>query len=142
VGKISLGCEATELAGALSWQNRRKASGGGGADVGVFDRLLGRQRPGTTRAASSADVDYLEHWAAARRGVEAFVEPRTTVTETTVVLVGHDGEWTRRRIDGNHGARRLGKRLGIPVYDVALVGYPQRMRDYTARQRILREREE
>jgi hypothetical protein len=110
--------------------------------VGVLDRLLGRQRPGMRRAASGADADYLEQWATSRRGVEAFVEPRTTVTETTVVLVAHDGEWTRRRIDGGQGARRLGKRLRIPVYDVALIGYPQRMRDYTARQRILRERGE
>jgi hypothetical protein len=30
----------------------------------------------------------------------------------------------------------------MPIYDVAQVGYPQRMRDYTARQRILREREQ
>jgi hypothetical protein len=111
--------------------------------VGVLDRLLGRQRPGMRRAASHADNDYLEQWAASRRGVEAFVEPRTTVTETTMVLVAHDGEWTRRRVvEGNQGAQRLGKRLRIPVYDVVLVGYPQRMRDYTARQRILRERGE
>jgi hypothetical protein len=59
-----------------------------------------------------------------------------------MVLVAHDGEWTRRRVDGDHGARQLGQRLRIPVYDVAVIGYPQRMRDYTARQRILREREE
>ncbi|MGH3832632.1 MAG: oxidoreductase [Pseudonocardiaceae bacterium] len=98
--------------------------------MGVLDRLLGRRRPGTRRSATEADADYLERWAAARRGVEAFVEPRTTFTETTVVLVAHDGEWTRRRVDGGQGARRLGKRLLIPVYDVGLVGYPQRMRDY------------
>jgi hypothetical protein len=110
--------------------------------MGVLDRLLGRQRPGMRRAASDADLNYLEQWAASRRGLEAFVEPRTTVTETTVVLVAHDGEWTRRRIDGGQGARRLGKRLRIPVYDVALVGYPQRMRDYTTRQRLMRERDE
>ncbi|MGH3821317.1 MAG: oxidoreductase [Pseudonocardiaceae bacterium] len=103
--------------------------------MGVLKRFLGRRRAGTPRAASSADVDHLEQWAAARRGVEAFVEPRTVVTETTVVLVAHDGEWTRRRVDGAEGARRLGERLRIPIYDVALVGYPQRMRDYTARQR-------
>jgi hypothetical protein len=110
--------------------------------VGVFDRLRRRQRPGTRRPASAEDTDHLEQWAAARRGVEAFVEPRTTVTETTVVLVAHDGEWTRRRIDSGEAAQRLGKRLRIPVYDVARVGYPQRMRDYTARQRILRKRAE
>jgi hypothetical protein len=103
--------------------------------VGVLERLLGRRCGGTTHAAFSADVAHLEQWAAVRHGVEAFVEPRTTVTETTVVLVAHDGEWTRRRVDGAQGARRLGERLGIPIYDVALVGYPQRMRDYTARQR-------
>ncbi|MGH3815237.1 MAG: oxidoreductase [Pseudonocardiaceae bacterium] len=110
--------------------------------MGVFDRLLGRERPGTRRAASSADVDHLEQWAASHRGVEAYLEPRTTVTDTTVVLVAHDGEWTRRRVDGDEGARRLGKRLKIPIYDVAQIGYPQRMRDYTARQRLLREREQ
>ena len=103
--------------------------------MGVLKRLLRRRRAGTTRVASNADVDHLERWAATHSGVEAFVEPRTAVTETTVVLVAHDGEWTRRRIDGAQGARRLGERLGIPIYDVALVGYPQRMRDYTARQR-------
>ncbi|MDQ4010178.1 MAG: oxidoreductase [Actinomycetota bacterium] len=110
--------------------------------MGVFDRLLGRARPGPKRATSNADVDHLEQWAASHRGVEAFVEPRTTVTETTVVLVAHDGEWTRRRVDGAEGVRRLGKRLRIPIYDVAQIGYPQRMRDYTARQRILRDREQ
>jgi hypothetical protein len=109
--------------------------------VGVFDRLLRRQRAGTRRTASTEDVDHLEQWAASHRGVEAFVEPRTTVTDITVVLVAHDGEWTRRRVGSGEAAQRLGKRLRIPVYDVAKVGYPQRMRDYTARQRILRRRE-
>lgn len=109
--------------------------------MGLFDRLRRRERPGTTRGASTADTDHLEQWAAARRGVEAYVEPRTTVTDITMVLVAHDGEWTRRRVGSGEAAQRLGKRLGIPVYDVAKMGYPQRMRDYTARQRILRQRE-
>jgi len=109
--------------------------------VGLFDRLRRRERPGTRRAASTADTDHLEQWASTHRGVEAYVEPRTTVTEITVLLIAHDGEWTRRRVGSGEDARRLGKRLRIPVYDVAKVGYPQRMRDYTARQRILRERE-
>ena len=108
--------------------------------MGVFDRLRRRDRPGVLRSGSDADADHLAAWAAARRGVEAFVEPRTTVTETTVVLVAHDGEWTRRRVAGDDGARRLGKRLKVPIYDVAKVGYPQRMRDHDARQRALRER--
>lgn len=107
--------------------------------MGVLDRFLGRQRAGMPRGSSGADVDHLGQWAATRRGVEAFIEPRTTVTETTVVLIAHDGEWTRRRIESSDAARRLGKRLRIPVYDVERTGYPQRMRDYTARQRVLRQ---
>ncbi|MCP2165271.1 oxidoreductase [Goodfellowiella coeruleoviolacea] len=109
--------------------------------MGLFDRFRRKQRPGQLRSATSHDTTHLEQWTAARRGVEAFVEPRTTVTETTVVLVAHDGEWTRRRIDGPDAARRLGHKLGIPVYDVGLVGYPQRMRDYTARKRAAERRE-
>jgi predicted Rdx family selenoprotein len=72
--------------------------------------------------------------------VEAFVEPKTTVTPVTVVLVAADGEWTRRRAGGYAGARRLSDRLKIPVYDVQKVGYPQRMRDHDARQKIQRKR--
>lgn len=89
---------------------------------------------------SAADLDYLRRWVSEHRGVEAFVEPRTTVTDITVVLVAADGEWTRRRAGGDAGARRLSGRLDIPVYDVQKVGYPQRMRDYDARRRIERER--
>ena len=45
------------------------------------------------------------------------------------------------RIDGPDGARRLAKSMKIPIYDVQIVGYPQRMRDYDARRRIERDRE-
>lgn len=106
----------------------------------LWNRLRRRSRPGTLRTARPVDTRHLEAWTATRHGVEAYVEPRTMVTETTVVLIAHDGEWTRRRIDGPDGARRLGAKLGIPVYDVAKIGYPQRMRDYTHRQKILRRR--
>ena len=107
----------------------------------MFDRLR-RRRPGAgPRTADDADVKHLREWAAARYGVEAFVEPRTAVTATTVVLVAHDGEWTRRRVAGPDAARRFARQLKMPIYDVALVGYPQRMRDHDARQKILRERE-
>ncbi|WP_309112952.1 oxidoreductase [Saccharothrix sp.] len=101
--------------------------------MGLFDRFRRKQRPGVLRTSTSADTGHLEKWAAERRGVEAYVEPKTTVTETTVVLVAHDGEWTRRRIDGTEGARRLAKKLGIPIYDAGIVGYPKRMREYSRR---------
>jgi hypothetical protein len=109
--------------------------------MGLFDAVRGRRRAGGVRRPNPKDNAYLRSWASQRRGVEAFVEPRTTVTDTTVVLVAHDGEWTRRRIT-EAGARDLGKRLAIPVYDVKLVGYPQRMRDYTARHKALQRRTE
>lgn len=109
--------------------------------MGLFDRLRRRRRGGgATTNDPAADLRYLRQWVDEHRGVEAFVEPKTTVTEVTVVLVAADGEWTRRRAGGDAGARRLSDRLKIPVYDVQKVGYPQRMRDYDARQRIERKR--
>jgi hypothetical protein len=103
--------------------------------------LFGRRRAGVRRGVDPADAEHLRSWAAVRRGVEGFVEPRTTVTDTTMLLVAQDGEWTRRRVAGPDGARRLARSLKIPVYDVLLVGYPQRMRDHDARQKILRSRQ-
>ena len=91
------------------------------------------------RGSARLDTSHLEQFHATRHGVEAYVEPRTTMTETTVMLIAHDGEWTRRRIDGVDAAFDLGNRLSMPVYEVAKVGYPQRMRDYNARQRKLKQ---
>jgi hypothetical protein len=87
-------------------------------------------RPGTLRNASSADVDHLTDFVRSRPGVEAYLEPRTAVTETTVVLVAATGEWTRRRVDGASGAASFAKRHAIPLYDAQTVGYPKRMRDW------------
>jgi hypothetical protein len=108
--------------------------------MGLFDRLRGRG-PGDRGRASTldrgsgrADLAHLEQFVHSRRGVEGYVEPRTAVTETTIVLVAADGEWTRRRIDGPDVARRLSRELGIPVYDAQVTGYPQRMREWSARQ--------
>ncbi len=105
--------------------------------MGLFDSFRrkhkGGGRPGTLRKASDEDTRHLEEWAAARHGVEAYVEPRTTVTETTVVLIAHDGEWTRRRIASLEAAQQFGRKRSIPVYEVAKVGYPKRMREYTER---------
>ncbi|HWL36188.1 MAG TPA: hypothetical protein VNQ77_08325 [Frankiaceae bacterium] len=95
--------------------------------MGLFRR---KQRPGTTRRAESSDVADLVAWAEERRGVEGYVEPKTAFIDTTMALVAHDGEWIRRRVDD---PASVGKRLGIPVYDVNAVGYPARMREYTRR---------
>jgi hypothetical protein len=108
--------------------------------MGLLDRLR-RARPGTLRTAGRDDEAHLREWATAHEGVEAFVEPRTTVTDTTMLLVDKDGAWTRRRIGGPDDARKLARKLAMPVYDVQLVGYPQRMRDHDARLKVLRDRE-
>jgi hypothetical protein len=108
--------------------------------MSLWDRVRGGGRR-ETGDGGLADADYLRAWAAARTGVEAYLEPRTLMIETTVVLVASDGEWTRRRVTGSAAARRLARSLRIPLYDVRLVGYPRRMRDYNARRRIERRRE-
>lgn len=57
----------------------------------------------------------------------------------TVILIAHDGEWTRRVV-GERGAQRLSATLDIPVYDARRLGYPQRLRDYESRRRLLERR--
>jgi hypothetical protein len=111
--------------------------------MGLFDRLRGggrarvggRRRGTLDRATEQADLDHLAQFATTRRGVEGYVEPRTAVTETTIVLVAADGEWTRRRIAGPAMARKLSQDLAIPVYDAQVTGYPQRMRDWNKQHR-------
>ncbi|MDP9102305.1 MAG: oxidoreductase [Actinomycetota bacterium] len=94
-----------------------------------------RSRPGTVRGGEGSDIDHLKGFAASRQGVEGFVEPETNTTATTLVLVAATGEWTRRRVGSRQGAFDLGRRLAIPVYDVAATGYPSRMREWTARRK-------
>lgn len=94
-----------------------------------------RDRPGTVRSGRSDELDHLATWASSRRGVEGFVEPQTATTSTTLVLVAADGEWTRRRVPSPKAAFGWGNDRGIPVYDVAAVGYPARMREWTARRK-------
>ena len=100
-----------------------------------------RRRPAAVqgRAERRAEVNdvraHLEEFVRTRRGVEAYIEPPTTVTPTTVVLVAATGEWTRRRLPDRGLARELAGKLSVPVYDVQLTGYPQRMRDWNQRAR-------
>jgi hypothetical protein len=92
-----------------------------------------RGRPGTLRQAESEDARYLRDWVKDRRGIEGFVEPRTAITDTTLLLVAIDGEWTRRRVPSAEWAHTFANKLGIPSYDAAVVGIPDRMREYNRR---------
>ena len=47
------------------------------------------------------------------RGVEGYVEPETLTTATTLVLVAHDGEWTRRRVGTPKAAFDLGREMRL-----------------------------
>jgi hypothetical protein len=96
---------------------RRRRSGGGSRD----------------RSSSKADLARLREWAAARTGVEAYLEPQTSVTDTTLLLVAGDGEFTRRHVSSASAAADFARAAGIPIYDTNRVGTPQRMREYSQR---------
>src|SRR5436309_15165576 len=87
------------------------------------------------REATDADIESLIAFARSRHGVEFYVEPETFATDTTAVAVAHDGEWTRRRVGAPPVIRKVAADLGLPVYDVQITGYPQRMRDWNSRNR-------
>ncbi len=106
--------------------------------MGLFRRrrTAGGTTGGSHRAEFEAVRAHLENFVRSRVGVEAFVEPATTVTPPTVLLVASTGEWTRRRVPDPALVRGLAQELAVPVYDVQLVGYPQRMRDWNSRQKL------
>ncbi len=114
--------------GMFSWLHRSSRSGSSGPSGG------------SGKGARGKVADDLAEWASRRRGVEVYVEPKTAVTGTSVVLVAHDGEFTRRRISSPKAAQKFAHAHELPIYDAMIVGYPQRMRDYSRRQTILRER--
>ena len=89
----------------------------------------------TVRAADSTDERHLAEFVGSRRGVEAFLEPRTAVSDVTVLLVAHDGEWTRRRVPSTEWAHKFAERHRIPSYDASVMGYPPRMREYNRRKK-------
>jgi hypothetical protein len=96
-------------------------------------RTRGNRVASMDREATPDDLDALRSFARTRKGVEFFVEPETMVTDTTAVAVATDGEWTRRRVGSPKVIQRVARELGLPVYDVQIVGYPERMREYNAR---------
>lgn len=106
--------------------------------MGIFRR---RRRGGSDaealspRDAQRATKEHLADFVRTRVGVEAYVEPETNVTQTTVVLIATTGEWTRRKVPDAASARKIAEELSIPVYDVQRTGYPARMREWNARRR-------
>jgi hypothetical protein len=111
--------------------------------MGIFSRRRARATVGASKApspreAQHATVEHFRDFVTTRVGVEAYVEPETRTTPTTLMLIATTGEWTRRRVPGAKEAYELAQSLGIPVYDVHRTGYPQRMREWNASQRVAR----
>lgn len=100
--------------------------------MGLFSRLRRGSAGGSGGGSTSRGTDraYLESWATQRRGVEGFVEPRTSLNPPSILLVAHDGEWTRRSVPNEKVAFEWARGLGLPCYDASLVGYPRRMHDW------------
>lgn len=109
-----------------------------GEDMGWRDRFGLRKatrnrKSRYDRPADESDVKALIEFAKSRVGVEFFVEPETFATSTTAVAVATDGEWIRRRVGSPAVIKKVARNLAAPAYDVQIVGYPKRMRDWTAR---------
>ncbi len=106
--------------------------------MGLFRRrrrAAQQQDAPSPREAQRATLEHFAEFVRTRVGVEAYVEPETNVTQTTVVLIATTGEWTRRKVPDGRTARKLAEELNIPVYDVQRTGYPARMREWNARRR-------
>lgn len=89
----------------------------------------------TGRAARAETLAHLGAFVTSHEGCEAYIEPPTRVTETTMVVVAESGEWTRRRVPDEATAAKVAKHLGIPAYNVNLSGYPSSMREWNEQQR-------
>jgi hypothetical protein len=91
-------------------------------------RVVGIQTPGEDRDGMVAFLD-------SRRGVEAYMEPKTQMSRLSVVLVAEDGEWRRFELADDSFVRDLTRTRGLPVLDAMRTGYPDRMRKYKRPQR-------
>ncbi len=90
-----------------------------------------RPRPASTSTRDvSGAVRELEEFLKTRDGVEGYLEPKTAVYSTTLLLVAADGEYLRRPVRGRDQAAVVCAKHGAPLYDAQKVGYPRRMRDY------------
>ncbi|WP_230486600.1 hypothetical protein [Nocardioides anomalus] len=118
----------------MSWLDRFR--GGGRTRMKAPARDGFRTGSTRVRASDGVDQDHLNEFVQNHRGVEGFVEPRTAVSDVTLLLVAHDGEWTRRRVPSVDWAHKFCNRHQVPSYDAAVVGIPQRMRDYNRRKKL------
>jgi hypothetical protein len=84
----------------------------------------------STEKSSRAATRELADFVGSRHGVEAFLEPKTALYSTTLLLIADDGEYLRRPVGDAKQAAAFCDDHDIPLYDARKVGYPRRMRDY------------
>ena len=116
----------------MSWWRRSRGAAKARPRRGVG---AGGVRTTLDREGTKEDLAHLREFATTKVGVEFYVEPETTATDTTAVAVASDGEWTRRRVGTPGAIAKLARELRLPVYEAAVVGYPKRMRDYNERRK-------
>jgi len=130
-------CRATSGPGAAGWQ-------GGWVRVAWFRRGAKSQGPTIDR-----DRAIVATWTISSvfcpdtlRASRPTSEPRTMIDANHAHAQSHTtARGHGRRVPGPDAARRWARGLNVPFYDVALVGYPQRMREYNARQKAHRRAE-
>lgn len=98
---------------------------------GETSRTAAKKSKGSksTREPSGTAAKELDEFVRSRRGVEGYLEPKTSLYPTTLLLVASDGEYLRRPVKDRGQAATVCEKHGIPLYDARQVGYPRRMRD-------------
>lgn len=74
-------------------------------------------------------LDAAEVFARTHKGVEGYIEPLTSTQPTTLLLVDREGDHLRSPVREPEDAVAFCERLGLPVYDAQVIGYPKRMID-------------
>jgi hypothetical protein len=108
-----------------AWLRGDRPAGGGRPPAPARAARRGRGRPVPLEG-----LEDLVAFATSRVGVECYLEPRTNLYGHSVLLVADDGEYLRRTVADPATARAFCEQRGLPLYDVARVGYPRRVRDY------------
>ena len=129
---------------AIGRRRRRRTEeldGERGSPAKAAPRRSGRRGQAVGTRRRRAPQAALDEWAPTRRGVEVFVEPQDR---------GHRDHrccWSpttasspAARSPHPAAAQVFARDHKLPIYDATIVGYPQRMRDYSRRQTILQER--
>lgn len=94
--------------------------------MGIFSSLFG----GSGSRMSSHDREQAQAFASTRRGVRAYFEEETPRASASLLLVAHDGEWTRKKVGSLAEARKEAEKLNLAFYEVAASGYPPEMRKW------------